>query len=59
MKVSVALRAWNVNLTDGAGRKVTVPANNRVEVRFPIAAVKPGTARFQIVAAAETATDVK
>ena len=35
--------------TDGAGREVTVPANDRVEVRFPAAAELAGTARFQIV----------
>ncbi|MGH9943922.1 MAG: hypothetical protein ACRD9R_16375, partial [Pyrinomonadaceae bacterium] len=29
-----------------------VPANDRVEVRFPVAAVKPGMARFQIAVAA-------
>jgi uncharacterized protein YfaS (alpha-2-macroglobulin family) len=55
--VSVAVRATNAHLTEGAGRRVTVPANNRVEVRFPIAAVKPGTARFQIVAASGARTD--
>lgn len=55
--VNVAVRATNANLTEGAGRQVTVPANNRVEVRFPIAAVKPGTARFQIVAASGVRTD--
>ena len=36
MNVSVAVRATNAALTAGAGRQVTVPANNRVEVRFPI-----------------------
>lgn len=57
MNVRLAVRASNVRLTGGAGRQVTVPANNRVEVRFPIAAMKPGTARFQIVAASGTMTD--
>ena len=57
MNVNVAVRASNADLTEGAGRRVTVPANNRVEVRFPIAAVKPGTARFQIVAASGTRAD--
>lgn len=51
MDVGVAVRATNADLTAGAGRRVTVPANNRVEVRFPIAAVKPGIACFQIVVA--------
>jgi uncharacterized protein YfaS (alpha-2-macroglobulin family) len=31
-----------------AGRRVVVPANDRVELRIPAAAVKAGTARFQI-----------
>lgn len=30
------------------GKRIIVPANDRVEVRFPAAALKPGTARFQI-----------
>ncbi len=38
----------NAVATNAAGRRVTVPPNDRVEVRFPAAAVKPGTARFQI-----------
>jgi uncharacterized protein YfaS (alpha-2-macroglobulin family) len=44
----VAVRAANAELTDGQGRRVTVPANDRVEVRFPTSASKAGTARFQI-----------
>ncbi|HJR08167.1 MAG TPA: alpha-2-macroglobulin family protein [Pyrinomonadaceae bacterium] len=57
MSVAVAVRATNADLTEGAGRRVQVPANNRVEVRFPIAAVKPGMARFQIAAAAGNKAD--
>jgi uncharacterized protein YfaS (alpha-2-macroglobulin family) len=57
MNVDVAVRAANAKLTDGAGRRVTVPANNRVEVRFPVAAVNAGTARFQIAAAAGARAD--
>ncbi len=52
MQVRIALRSYNVALTDGNGRKVDVPANDRVEVRFPAAAELAGTARFQIAAAA-------
>ncbi|HKC62959.1 MAG TPA: alpha-2-macroglobulin family protein, partial [Pyrinomonadaceae bacterium] len=48
MKVDVAVRATNAELTDGAGRRVTVPANDRVEVRLPAAANHAGTARFQV-----------
>ncbi|HEY0098285.1 MAG TPA: alpha-2-macroglobulin family protein, partial [Pyrinomonadaceae bacterium] len=57
MSVAVAVRSTNADLTEGAGRRVQVPANNRVEVRFPIAAVKPGMARFQIAAAAGNKAD--
>jgi uncharacterized protein YfaS (alpha-2-macroglobulin family) len=52
MTVDVAVRATNAELTAGAGRRVTVPANDRVEVRFPTSANKAGTARFQIGAVA-------
>lgn len=31
-----------------SGRRVTVPANDRIEVRIPAAAIKAGIARFQI-----------
>ena len=58
MSVDVAVRATNAALVhtsavqpsqlNTAGRRVTVPANDRVEVRIPAAAVKAGTARFQI-----------
>lgn len=48
--VEVAVRAANAELTDGSGRRVTVPANDRVEVRFPVAASSAGTARFQVAA---------
>lgn len=50
MTIDVAVRATNAELTAGAGRRVTVPANDRVEVRFPTSANKAGTARFQIAA---------
>jgi len=35
-------------ITSTAGRRLTVPANDRVEVRIPASTVKAGTARFQI-----------
>ena len=50
INVKVALRAHNAAVTDGAGRAVRVPANDRVEVRLPAAAEMPGQARFQLVA---------
>lgn len=55
--VNVAVRAGNARLTNGAGRSVTVPANDRVEVRFPVAAQRAGTARFQIAAASGRFSD--
>ena len=55
LAVDVAVRATNAALVHQgdselniAGRRVTVPANDRVEVRIPVAAIKAGTARFQI-----------
>nr|HEX4318746.1 DUF6049 family protein [Kofleriaceae bacterium] len=52
LTVRVAVRATNAAITGGAGREVTVPANDRVEVQFPAAAELAGTARFQVVASA-------
>jgi uncharacterized protein YfaS (alpha-2-macroglobulin family) len=49
----VAVRASNAVLSKKgeteAGKKITVPANNRVEVRFYAAPKNAGIARFQIV----------
>jgi uncharacterized protein YfaS (alpha-2-macroglobulin family) len=57
MDVDVAVRAGNAELTEGAGRRVTVPANDRVEVRFPVSAARAGTARFQIAGVSGKWTD--
>lgn len=51
MTVDVAVRAANAELTQGAGRRVTVPAGDRVEILFPAATAMAGTARFQVGAA--------
>lgn len=48
MSVNVGVRATNATLTTGGGKKVIVPANDRIEVRFPVSAEKAGIARFQI-----------
>lgn len=48
MVVSVAVRGFNIDFTKGQGRSVKVPANDRVEVRFPAKAVYAGKARFQV-----------
>jgi len=51
LAVDVAVRATNASLTAGTGRRVTIGANDRAEVRFPMSAGRAGTARFQVVAA--------
>ncbi len=60
MTVDVVVQATNIELADieladaevadAAGQRVTVPANDRVEVRFPSVTENAGTARFQIAA---------
>ncbi|MBW2255544.1 MAG: hypothetical protein JRI25_13220, partial [Deltaproteobacteria bacterium] len=67
--VSVALEAVNARVIDDvarapvgppvriAGRRMMVPAKDRVEVRIPVAAEMAGTARFQAVVAADGFAD--
>jgi hypothetical protein len=43
-----SLTTRSLSLPVLTGRRVTVPPNDRVEIRIPAAAVKAGTARFQI-----------
>jgi len=50
MTVDVVLQATNIEITDAAGQRVSVPANDRIEVRFPSSTENAGTARFQIAA---------
>ena len=55
MEVEVAMRTSNLALrggafANGAAVRVTVPAQDRAEVRFPAAARMAGTARFQVLA---------
>jgi hypothetical protein len=72
MTVDVAVQATNVLVAEdkasavpgagkggvsSAGRRVEVPANDRVEVRFPAASQMAGTARFEVVAASGPASD--
>lgn len=57
MAVQLAVKATNADLTgegvlaieqgEAAGYSFTIPANNRVEVRFPTTTARAGTARFQ------------
>src|SRR6185369_5896157 len=57
LTVNVAIRGTNARLTNGVGRKVTLPANDRVEIRFPIAVESAGMARFQIGAISNELAD--
>ncbi len=57
MEVQVAGRAANVVFTEAAGFRVTVPANDRVEVRFPAATEQAGIAVFQVGAVAGGVAD--
>lgn len=59
MTVDVAIRGTNLTLDSGStgGRRVVVPANDRVEVLFPAEAVKAGTARWQVAAQSGTRAD--
>ncbi|MBW2456001.1 MAG: hypothetical protein JRI68_15900 [Deltaproteobacteria bacterium] len=57
LKVDLATRAANARLLDVIGKRVIVPARDRVEVRFRAAAALPGTARFQVGAVSQAGTD--
>ena len=59
LEVDVALRTANLRLQGGAfpsgsAVRVTVPAEDRAEVRFPASSDNAGTARFQVIVAATT-----
>ena len=49
-KIRRSLPTQSLPLPVQAGLRVTVPANDRVEVRLPAVTDKPGTARFQVAA---------
>jgi uncharacterized protein YfaS (alpha-2-macroglobulin family) len=57
MEVQVVAQVSNLELTAGAGQSVTVPPNDRVEVRFPTTTYDPGTARIQIAAVSGSYAD--
>ncbi|HKY45351.1 MAG TPA: alpha-2-macroglobulin family protein [Pyrinomonadaceae bacterium] len=61
MSVDVTMRASNVRLSGSSpamsGRRVTVPANDRVEVRIPVTTATAGTARFQVAAVSDRWSD--
>jgi uncharacterized protein YfaS (alpha-2-macroglobulin family) len=57
LEVEIAVRAANARFTQGQGRVLRVPAAERVEVRFPAAAERAGTARVQVVVQSGKLTD--
>ena len=56
MTVDVAARAEGIAFAE-PGRRVTVPANDRVEVRIPGEAVRAGTAHVQVAAVSGARSD--
>ena len=59
MTVDVAVRGVNTAFTKGRGRRVSIPAGDRVEVRFPAESIKPGTAKFQVAVVAGRYADAQ
>jgi uncharacterized protein YfaS (alpha-2-macroglobulin family) len=57
MVVEVVAEATNIDLTAADGLRVTVPARNRIEVRFPGTTVSAGTANFRFAAVSGLAED--
>ena len=52
MSVDVAVRVANAQAVGKPGQRVQVPANDRVELLFPMTTVEAGTARFQVAGVA-------
>ena len=48
--IDVVAQVANLKLSGAVGQTVTVPANDRIEVRFPATTENVGTARFRIAA---------
>ncbi len=48
VEVGVVARATNARILEPSAKRVKIAPNDRAEVRFSAATVKPGTARFQI-----------
>ncbi|MEM7096345.1 MAG: alpha-2-macroglobulin family protein [Actinomycetota bacterium] len=57
LEIDVAFRSTNLVVDGRDGTTVMVPANDRVEVRFDVAADEAGTARFQIAASSGSFAD--
>lgn len=55
--VEVVVRSNDLVFPNGTGQRVTIPANDRVELRFPAETHRTGTAHVQIAAISDQATD--
>ncbi len=57
LSVLLAARASNLTFGAGRGRRVEVPAHDRLEVRLPMTTRAPGRAQIQVAAQAKSASD--
>jgi hypothetical protein len=57
LPVSVALRASNLSVEAPQAQLVTVPPDDRVELRFPVSTKRAGRARFEVLATAAGLSD--
>ncbi len=57
ISTEVAIQATNATILGTQGKKIRIPANDRVEVRFPVRTQFAGTARFQFVATSRAGED--
>ena len=57
MEVEVVVRVANLMLDEYSGLRVSVPAHNRVEVRFPASTDMAGTAHIQVAAVSGSYAD--
>ncbi len=59
VEVDVVAQAANLNLSGVPGRRVTVPANDRVEIRFAATSKDVGTAHLRVAAVTEQEADAQ
>ena len=59
MEVDVVVQTSNLELLGSAGRRIMVPANDRVEVRLPARTASPGVARFRAAAVSGAHADAQ
>ena len=57
LETDVIIQVSNLQLQGDLGMRVSVPANDRIEVRFPISAEMAGTAKFRVAAVSGSYAD--